>query len=137
MKKLLLMAFVSVAMLAAVSCSKDKEDENVSLVGTHWVGTETYSVPIIGSVAITADLRFNTETKCRAEVSLVPDLGVDLPEGEFDYTFDGKKDVVIKTNNNLVGDMILEYQGSTMVYNLPSSIASMAGGATSFVLNKR
>ena len=137
MKKLLLMAFVSVAMLAAVSCSKDKEDEKVSLVGTHWVGTETYSVPIIGSVAITADLRFNTETKCRAEVSLVPDMGVDLPSGEYDYTFDGKKDVVIKTDNSLVGDMALEYQGNTMVYTLPSTVASMAGGNTTFILNKR
>ena len=137
MKKILMTAFVSVAMLAFVSCSKDKEDEAVSLVGTHWVGTETYSVPIVGSVAITADLTFTSETKCHAEVSLVPDMGVDLPQGDFDYTFDGKKNVVIMTNNNLVGDMQLEYQGNTMVYNLPSSIASMAGGATSFILNKR
>ena len=137
MKKILLLAFVSVAMLAAVSCSKDEKDEKVNLTGTHWVGTETYSVPIIGSVAITADLTFISDTKCHAEVSLVPDMGIDLPQGDFDYTFDGKKNVVIKTNNSLVGDMQLEYQGNTMVYTLPSTIASMAGGATTFILNKR
>lgn len=137
MKKILMLAFVSVAMLAVVSCSKDKEDEKVNLVGTHWVGTETYTVPIIGSVAITADLRFTSETMCHAEVTLVPDMGVDLPQGDFEYTFDGKKNVVIMTNNSMVGDMQLEYQGNTMVYTLPSSIASMAGGATTFILNKR
>ena len=138
MKKILMMAFVSAAMLAMVSCSKDKEEEAVSLVGTHWVGTDTFNnIPMIGSIAITADLTFTSETKCNAAVSLVPDLGIDLPQGEFDYTFDGKKMVVVKTNNNLVGDMTLEYQGNTMVYNLPSSIASMAGGQTQFILTKR
>ena len=138
MKKIFMMAFVSMAMLAMVSCSKDKEDEKVSLVGTHWVGTETYTgIPVIGSVAITADLTFTSETKCQAEVTLVPDMGVDLPSGEYDYTFDGKKDVVIKTDNSLVGDMVLEYQGNTMVYTLPSTVASMAGGNTTFILNKR
>ena len=133
-----MMAFVSVAMLAFVSCSKDKEDEAVSLVGTHWVGTETYSVPIVGSVAITADLQFTSETKCITSLSLTPAIpNLDLPEGEFDYTFDGKKVVVIKTNSSLVGDLTLEYQGNTMVFNLPASIAQMAGGATQFILNKR
>ena len=49
MKKILMMAFVSAAMLAMVSCSKDKEEEAVSLVGTHWVGTETFNnIPMIG-----------------------------------------------------------------------------------------
>jgi hypothetical protein len=138
MKKILMMAFVSVAVMAFSSCSKDNDDEQVSLVGTHWVGTETYSVPILGSVAITADLTFTTETTCIANISLTPTIpNVDLPQGEFEYTFDGKKVVVIKTNSSLVGDLTLEYQGNTMVFNLPASIAQMAGGATSFVLNKR
>ena len=54
MKKILMMAFVSAAMLAMVSCSKDKEEEAVSLVGTHWVGTETFNnIPMIGSIAAT------------------------------------------------------------------------------------
>ena len=36
MKKILMMAFVSMALLATVSCSKDKEEDEktVSLVGT-------------------------------------------------------------------------------------------------------
>lgn len=137
---ILMMAFFSMSLLTMVSCSKDSdEDEVVSLVGTHWVGSQTFSnIPILGSIAINADLQFVSETKCIAEIGIVPQLpNIDLPAGEFDYTFDGKKVVTIVTNSSLVGDMVLEYQGSTMAYNLPAAIASMAGGATQFVLVKR
>lgn len=137
MKKILMMVFVSFAMLATVSCSKDKEDEKVSLVGTHWVGTESYSVPILGAVAVSVDLTFTSETKCLTEISITPSVGFDIPSGEYDYTFDGKKTIVIKTDVQLLGDLTLEYQGNTLVFNLPPTLAQMAGGQTSFILNKR
>lgn len=136
----LMMAFLSVVLLAMVSCSKDNdEEESVSLVGTHWVGTQTFSnIPLLGSIAISADLQFVSETRCVAEIGIVPEIpSVDLPAGEFDYTFDGKKMVTIVTNSSLVGNMALEYQGNTMTYNLPTALAAMAGGATQFVLVKQ
>lgn len=141
MKKILLMAFVSLAMLATVSCSKDKEDEEqtVSLVGTRWVGTQSFSnIPMIGSIAITVDLKFTTESKCVTDITLTPQIpSVDLPTGEFDYTFDGKRYVKIVTGSSLVGDLELEYEGNTMIFNLPSIISSYTGGVTQFILNKR
>ena len=141
MKKILLMAFVSLAMLATVSCSKDKEDEEqtVSLVGTRWVGTQSFSnIPMIGSIAITVDLKFTTESKCVTDITLTPQIpGVDLPTGEFDYTFDGKRYVKIVTGSSLVGDLELEYEGNTMIFKLPSVISSYTGGVTQFILNKR
>lgn len=141
MKKILMMAFVSMALLATVSCSKDKEEDEktVSLVGTRWVGTQTFSnIPLIGSIAVTADLRFNSETKCVTDITLTPQIpGVDLPTGEFDYTFDGKRYVKIVTGSSLVGDLELEYEGNTMIFKLPSIISSYTGGVTQFILNKR
>ena len=59
---------------------------------------------MIGSIAVTADLRFNSETKCVTDITLTPQIpGVDLPTGEFDYPFDGKRYVKIVTGSSLVG----------------------------------
>lgn len=139
MKKILMMAFVSVAMLAAVSCSKDDEKDSstpASIKGTLWETTVEYAdVPILGSGSVEAQLYFKSDDICRFDVDLpaavqmaLSTMGVgDLSAGEYGYTFDGKK-VAIDAMNGVE----LEYTGSTLVYRLPSQfnvLASYIGGS--------
>ena len=141
MKKFLLMTFVSLGLMAAVSCGKDddKDSTPASLAGTEWTGTRAFqNIPIIGSVAITIDLAFTSESVCNAEVTLTPSIPNfdDLPSGDYDYTFKDNL-VTIYTNNSMVGDIALQYTGNTLVYTIPANIAQMLGGDDKIYLNKR
>lgn len=132
-----MMAFVSMAMLATVSCSKDdeKSTDTPSLQGTLWEANIDYDVMILGSGSIEAQLFFKSESVCRVDIDFPATLmavleqfvgDVDLDSGDYDYTFDGKK-VVFTVNGQPVE---LEYRGTTMVLPIPSrysTVASMAG----------
>ena len=132
-----MMAFVSMAMLATVSCSKDdeKSTDTSSLQGTLWEANIDYDVMILGSGSIEAQLFFKSESVCRVDIDFPATLmavleqfvgDVDLDSGDYDYTFDGKK-VVFTVNGQPVE---LEYRGDTMVLPIPSrysTVASMAG----------
>ena len=137
MKKFLIMTFVSVAMLAAVSCSKDDEKETPSLVGTEWecnetISTTVMSIPVSGSM--TADLVFTTETSCNfsGNVNVAGLIERDIPAGERPYSFDGKKvRFAVPEMSSLLGsdELVLDYNDNlrTLSYALPSSVASMLG----------
>lgn len=138
MKKILMMAFVSMALLATVSCSKDddKKSDPPTIKGTLWEANIDYDVMILGSGSIEVQLFFKNESVCRMDIDFPAALavaleqllghGIDLDSGEYEYTFDGEK-VVITLNSQPIE---LEYTGSTLVFKIPSqysSIASMAG----------
>ena len=89
------MAFLPMALLMNVSCSKDDEDSvNTSLVGTSWECVHSFSVPVVGSATLTMNLSFTDESKCHVSLVLPDALAQLLPinlDGDFDYTFDGKR----------------------------------------------
>ena len=123
MKKLLLMAFLPMALLMNVSCSKDDEDSvNTSLVGTSWECVHSFSVPVVGSATLTMNLAFTDESKCHASLVLPDNL-----DGDFDYTFDGKK-VVVLTQNQYIDKLELTYAGDSMlIYAIPENLRSILG----------
>lgn len=142
MKKLLMMAFVSMALLATVSCSKDDKDDKSeipSLVGTSWQCVHSFSAPLIGSVSLTMNLEFTSDKICHTELTL-PDaiaslVPIDL-NGDFEYTFDGKK-IVVQTNNNLLGNIELEYVNGTMlIFVIPENYRSTLG-TSELIFHKR
>ena len=127
MKKILMMAFVSMALLAT-SCSKDDDksssESRPSLQGTLWEANVQYSgIPVIGSGVVEAQLFFKTDEICRFDVDLpatiqmvLSSLGMgNLDAGEYSYTFDGHKVVM---NGSITAE--LEYTGNTLVYHIPS-----------------
>ncbi len=133
MKKLLLMAFVSVAMLAAVSCSKDDEKETASLVGTEWECSESFTVMTI-EASFSANVVFNTETMCTfsGNINAGALLNQDMPSRETAYTFDGKKvRFSVEELNSLLGtdEIVLDYDDNlrTMSFTLPSEASSLLG----------
>lgn len=131
MKKLLLMAFLPMALLMNVSCSKDDEDSNtVSLVGTNWECVHSFSVPVLGSATLTMDLAFTSESKCHASLVLPENIAQMLPinlDGDFDYTFDGKK-VVVLTQNQYIEKLELTYAGDSMlIYAIPENMTTILG----------
>ena len=134
MKKILLMTFVSLAMMTFGSCSKDDEggssgnQEAPTLKGTLWEANQEYDMPYLGSGVIEAQLFFKTDDICRVDVDL-PDaiqtllstLGMGtFDSGEYGYTFDGHTVVM-----DIRGGMELEYTGNTLVFHIPSQYASM------------
>lgn len=151
MKKFLMMAFLSVAMVAMVSCSKDDDEksttepERPSIVGTLWEANVNYNVPIVGSGTIEAQLFFKTDEICRVDIDLPATLqtalsmfgggDLDLDSGEYEYTFDGKKVVFARGTNSVE----LEYTGNTLVFNIPAQYASVASaiGITEVVFYKQ
>ena len=144
MKKILLMTFVSVAMLAMVSCSKDDDSEAApSLKGTLWEASVEYSnIPVVGSGSVEAQLYFKTDDFCRVDIDLPATIQVllgtmgigNLDSGEYGYTFDGQK-VVFSGNNSFE----LEYTGNTLVYHIPSqySIVTSYIGSSEVVFHKQ
>lgn len=137
MKKILMVVFASVAMLASVSCSKDDENKSsASLVGTLWVANVEYSdVPILGSGSVEAELYFRTESVCRFDADLpamvqmaLSTMGINnLEAGDYNYTFDGNKVTV-----SAMSGVELDYNGNTLVYHIPSQynmIATYIGGS--------
>ena len=131
MKRLLLLAFLPLALAVTVSCSKDDEKTTPkSLVGTSWQCTHTFSVPIIGSAALTVDLRFVDEEVCTASAATQPDLSSLLPmdlNGEFDYRFDGEQ-VHISVNMQQLNELVLDYVNGTMlVFTIPESYRQILG----------
>lgn len=134
MKKILMMTFVSMAMLATVACSKDDDKESSapapSLTGTLWETQVQYTnVPMLGSGSIDAQLYFKSDDICRFDVDLpaavqmaLNAFGIgDLEAGEYGYTFDGEKVVLAAMNG-----VELEYTGSTLVYHIPSQLSAIA-----------
>lgn len=147
MKKILLMAFVSAAMMAMVSCSKDDDEKQEStppsLAGTLWEANVTYSnVPVVGSGTIEVQLFFKSEGDvCRVDADLPAMIQtllasiVNLQPGEYPYTFDGEK-VMLQLDGSVAE---LEYTGSTLVFHIPeqySTIAQYLGG-NEVVFNKQ
>ena len=137
MKKILMMAFVAVAILASVSCSKDDDNNSsATLVGTLWVANVEYSdIPILGSGSVEAELYFRTEDVCRFDADLpamvqmaLAAMGINnLEAGEYNYTFDGNKVTV-----SAMSGVEMEYTGNTLVYHIPSQynmIATYIGGS--------
>ncbi|MBQ3787749.1 MAG: hypothetical protein II849_02955 [Bacteroidales bacterium] len=131
MKKLLLMAFLPMALLMNVSCSKDDEDSvNTSLVGTSWECVHSFSVPVVGAATLTMNLAFTDESKCHASLVLPDAIAQLLPinlDGDFDYTFDGKK-VVVLTQNQYIDKLELTYAGDSMlIYAIPENLINILG----------
>ena len=134
MKKILLMTFVSMAMLAAVSCSKDDEKDNtdntISLVGTSWQCVHSFSVPVLGSVTLTADLSFTTGETCHIDLTLPSSIASLVPfdlNGDYAYSISGNK-VIIDADNNMLGEMELEYVNGTMlIWTVPENYRSTLG----------
>ena len=131
MKKMLLMAFLPMVLMMNVSCSKDDDEKNTaSLVGTEWQCVHSFSVPVIGSATLTMDISFTTASKCHAVLTL-PDaiaslLPIDL-NGDFDYTFDGKK-VVVATNNSYIDKLELTYANDSMlIFVIPENLRNILG----------
>lgn len=132
MKKILLMTFVSVALLATVSCSKD-DDKTDSLVGTEWECSE--SLTVMGfNASFTAQLSFISETMCNFSGSI--DAGAlfsqELPARETKYSFDGKKvRFKVEELSTLLGtdELVLTYNDElrTMTYELPAQVAGTIG----------
>ena len=138
MKKLLMMAFVSMAMLATVSCTKEDNDptpEPATLAETQWECVHSFSIPVIGIPAtVTIDLDFTTDTTVTVGFAMVPDLssyiGTDIPSsGDFAYTFDGSV-AVVHTESDL-GDMTLNYAdyGSSkmLIWVVPENYRQILG----------
>ena len=137
MKKILFMAFVSLAMLATVSCSKDDEKSNdkPSIQGTLWEANIDYDIAVLGSGSIDAQLFFKSDSICRVDIDFPATLvaiieqfvgSIDLDSGDYDYTFDGKKVVFTVAGQPLE----LQYTGNTLVLPIPSqysTVASLAG----------
>lgn len=137
MKRILIMVFASVAMMASVSCSKDDDNKSgATLVGTLWVANVEYSnVPLLGSGSVEAELYFRTEDVCRFDADLpamvqmaLAAMGINnLEAGEYNYTFDGNKVTV-----SAMSGVEMEYTGNTLVYHIPSQynmIATYIGGS--------
>jgi hypothetical protein len=136
MKKLLMMTFVSLAMLATVSCSKDKDKDNnttPSVTGTQWECVHTFSIMSV-PLTITADLDFKTDDMCLVNFELPSTIAALLPDdmqlpssGEFGYTFDGSK-LVIATENSLIGNIELDYVNDKMlIWTVPENFRSILG----------
>lgn len=131
MKRLLLLAFLPLALAVTVSCSKDDEKTTPkSLVGTSWQCTHTFAVPIIGSASLTVDLSFVSEESCTASAATQPDLSSLLPidlNGEFNYSFDGQQ-VHINVNIQQVNELVLDYVNGTMlVFTIPENYRQLLG----------
>lgn len=144
MKKLLLLAFVSVTMMAAVSCSKDDDKSSASLVGTLWVADVNYTdVPMLGSGSIEVQLYFKNDSTCRIDADLpatiqmaMSALGIgNLQPGDYPYTFDGSK-VTLQVSS---GSTSLDYTGNTLVFHIPDqySIVIPYLGGPDVVFNKQ
>ena len=141
MKKFLMMAFVSLALMATTSCSKDddkeKEEAPTSLVGTLWEANIAYNdVPMLGSGSIEVQLYFKSEELCRVDANLPPmvqmalsAMGINsLEPGEYPYTFDGEK-MVLTVNGSIIE---MEYTGNTLVFQIPeqyNAITTYLGGS--------
>ena len=137
-----MMAFVSAAMIATVSCSKDdndKKEDIPSLVGTSWQCVHSFSVPIIGSLTLTVDMSFTSNEICHVELTLPSSIASLIPmdlNGDYPYTFDGKK-VVIAADDNSVGNMELDYVNGTMlIWTVPESYSSTLG-TSELIFHKR
>lgn len=131
MKKILLMAFLPMALLMNFSCSKDSEDEGEtpSLVGTSWQCVHSFSVPIVGAATLTMDIAFTSESVCHATLDLPESIASMLPanlDGDFDYTFDGRK-LVIATNNSILDKIELTYAESMLIYVIPQNLRNILG----------
>ncbi|MBR1766594.1 MAG: hypothetical protein IJ745_06100 [Bacteroidales bacterium] len=128
MKRLLLMAFVSVAMMTMAACSDDEESTPApdALVGTHWVSDRTIdNVPMVGTLSFSASLDFVSATRCYVMFEVEPSVpGFNLAPGEREYSFDGSK-VLIATGSALLGSLELAYRNERLVYSLPASVANL------------
>jgi len=144
MKKVLLMTFVSVAMMAFVSCSKDDDKSSASLTGSLWVADVNYTdVPMLGSGTIEVQLYFKNESTCRVDADLpagiqfaLEALGIgNLEPGDYPYTFDGSKVTIQLTTSNVQ----LDYTGNTLVFHIPDqySIVIPYLGGSDVVFNKQ
>jgi len=135
MKKILMIAFVSMAMLATVSCSKDDDKKSDSdrptIKGTLWEANVQYhDIPYIGSGDLEAQLYFKADDVCHIDIDLpaaiqliLSGMGIGgLDSGDYGYIFDGNKVVI-----DMGGGMELEYTGSTLVYHIPTSYAVIVG----------
>ena len=133
MKKILLLAFVSMALLGVVSCSGDDKDSTPipSLVGTSWQCVHTFTIPVVNtSATLQADLDFTTDNQCHAELSLPASLSSLLPmdlNGDYEYRFDGQK-VVVVTGNSTIGDIEMDYGNGTMlIFTVPQNYRTILG----------
>ncbi len=146
MKKFLSLAFLSVAMIAAVSCSKDddKKTDSPSIKGTLWEADVNYTnVPVLGSGTLQLELFFKNETLCRVDADLpagiqmaLAALGIgNLQPGDYPYTFDGTKVTIQIGGSNFE----LDYTGNTLVFHIPdqySAVVTYLGGPD-VVFNKQ
>ena len=128
MKKLLLLAFVSVTMMAAVSCSKDDDKSSASLVGTLWVADVNYTdVPMLGSGSIEVQLYFKNESTCRIDADLPATIQMAMS--------------ALGIGNLQVssGSTSLDYTGNTLVFHIPDqySIVIPYLGGPDVVFNKQ
>ena len=142
MKKILFLAFVSMAMMSIVSCSSDDKDNTPapSLVGTSWQCVHTFTIPVVNTPAtLQADLDFTTAEQCHAELTLPATLAALLPmdlNGDYEYQFDGQK-VVVVTGNSTIGSIEMDYVNGTMlVFTVPQNYRTIIG-ASELIFHKK
>ncbi len=139
MKKFLMLAFVSMAMLSMVSCSDDDDKENgkLDVKGTSWQCVHTFSM-LGQAITLDIELYFTSDKDCEVAVTTVPDITSLLPfdlAGQYSYTVKNSK-VIIHTDSQL-GDLELESHGNDrLTFAIPSNYSSIIG-ATELVFRKK
>lgn len=122
-----MMAFVSMAMLATVSCSKDnddKQEENTSsLKGTQWVCNTNVTISSI-TANIYAKITFVDDSQCEVEgriSSLV--LNREIEPTTTNYTYDGRN---VTFSVPLLNEVTLAYDAeeNTLTLQIPAALSA-------------
>lgn len=130
MKKFLMLAFVSMAMLSMVSCSDDdeKESSKLNLKNTSWQCVHTFSM-MGQSITLDIALDFTSDKDCEVAVATMPDITSLLPfdlSGQYTYKVNKTK-VIIQTGGQL-GNLEMECHNNDMlIFTVPSSYRTYIG----------